>query len=861
MKGFNHRVRKAITATIAISAFVSGASWGADLADEKVILDQFYDATKGASWNPASNWKTEADVCKWQGIDCDAAKEHVVTISLAARNLAGPLPEELTGLTELNTLILNSNKLTGTIPENIGDLSKLADLELDRNQLEGSLPASMANLTALRTLFIFSNKLTGKISPDLDTVIDTLAQNSLNLEYNGLYSDANSNINDSTTQTLDAEVISISPDKTSATITWAPVSYTEAGGYEIVLTNNNDGNDFVTTVAGKDSNQTIVQGLQPGTDYTVVVRSFTNPHDHNLNKVTSDGQQFPGKTLSTIDNDSDGDGIGDNAEGKKDGLDSDKDGTPDYIDSDDDNDGILTKNELPTDLDTDGDGTPNYLDDDDDGDGVLTKDEPDGLDTDKNSIPNYLDKDDDGDGILTADELPVTNDEDGDGIPDYLDVKSKVLEETADKDAGGSGTTKPTVITSLGGGSMGLGLALFGLLGFMRKKNLQRIMLLPLAIASLLFSGLAAAEEGTDEPSDDMTATSGVTIERSQDTGNRGGRAYIGLGAGLSWLDPETKNTSVNVDDDQDFGAKLTLGYEISPFLALEGFASKLGEATFKPSGSIDYNNYGLGIVYNLFGHTAGFTPILSLGATQIDNSSSSVNYKRDENILGYAGLGVEYEFANTIALRGEYQYFAEDVQFLSLNVIKRFGGQKTKTIIVQQPAPPPQPAPAPIIIPAPAPAPTTIAPVWNIPDSDGDGISDIGDKCPNTPAGASIDEMGCAMFEGVLQGVNFETNSSRLTAHARSILDQVANELANFPKIKIEVQAHTDSKGSNSYNQALSGRRAQSVINYLASRGLSTRRMIPVGYGETRPIADNKTEAGRAQNRRVQFVVLKSSR
>ena len=147
----------------------------------------------------------------------------------------------------------------------------------------------------------------------------------------------------------------------------------------------------------------------------------------------------------------------------------------------------------------------------------------------------------------------------------------------------------------------------------------------------------------------------------------------------------------------------------------------------------------------------------------------------------------------------------------------------------------------------------------FSVPDSDGDGVNDIRDGCPNTPEGARVDEAGCAMFEGVLQGVNFEYNSSRLTGSAKQILDEVAAELQGYPTVKIEVQAHTDSDGSASYNQWLSERRAQSVIDYLGQLGISTARLIPMGYGETKPIADNSTEDGKARNRRVEFQVLRA--
>ncbi len=144
--------------------------------------------------------------------------------------------------------------------------------------------------------------------------------------------------------------------------------------------------------------------------------------------------------------------------------------------------------------------------------------------------------------------------------------------------------------------------------------------------------------------------------------------------------------------------------------------------------------------------------------------------------------------------------------------------------------------------------------------DADGDGVFDGLDKCPDTEAGAPVDERGCPkLFEKgrgtlVLEGVNFESNSATLTAASRAILDRVAEALLAWPEVRAEVGGHTDSSGSEAYNQRLSERRAQAVREYLISRGIPADRLTARGYGESRPIADNGTESGRAKNRRVEL-------
>jgi OOP family OmpA-OmpF porin len=138
--------------------------------------------------------------------------------------------------------------------------------------------------------------------------------------------------------------------------------------------------------------------------------------------------------------------------------------------------------------------------------------------------------------------------------------------------------------------------------------------------------------------------------------------------------------------------------------------------------------------------------------------------------------------------------------------------------------------------------------------DSDGDGVIDTLDQCPGTLKGTTVDKHGCPV-RLVLKGQHFQHNSAELTPNARIILDGVAQNLIAHPqKNDIEVQGHASSEGKDAYNLRLSQRRAQSVADYLKSKGV-TNRLVAKGYGETQPIADNSTEEGRALNRRVELI------
>ncbi len=110
-----------------------------------------------------------------------------------------------------------------------------------------------------------------------------------------------------------------------------------------------------------------------------------------------------------------------------------------------------------------------------------------------------------------------------------------------------------------------------------------------------------------------------------------------------------------------------------------------------------------------------------------------------------------------------------------------------------------------------------------------------------------------------VFPGVNFEFDSDRLTPGAKVILTSVAATLLKYPDTFIRIEGHTDSIGNDVYNQELSAKRAIAVKNYLVKKGINPDRLVAVGFGETRPIADNGTAEGRAMNRRIEFVVIEA--
>ncbi|WP_370390216.1 OmpA family protein [uncultured Winogradskyella sp.] len=152
-------------------------------------------------------------------------------------------------------------------------------------------------------------------------------------------------------------------------------------------------------------------------------------------------------------------------------------------------------------------------------------------------------------------------------------------------------------------------------------------------------------------------------------------------------------------------------------------------------------------------------------------------------------------------------------------------------------------------------------------PDTDGDGILDKDDKCPNE-AGVA-ENNGCPIINPspeVVKSLNtyardilFDTGKATFKKGTDEVLEAMVTIFKEYPRAKFAIEGHTDSTGSKATNQALSERRAQAVRDYLIANGIAADRLTAAGYGEDKPIADNNTRAGRAENRRVEVNLIKS--
>ncbi|MFT4906176.1 MAG: outer membrane protein OmpA-like peptidoglycan-associated protein [Oleispira sp.] len=617
------------------------------------------------------------------------------------------------------------------------------------------------------------------------------------------------------------------------------------------LDNNNDSDDDGISDADEDSN--LDKDNNPA----------TNPRD-------TDGDGIP----DYLDDDADNDGKLDSDERDEpydvnNPRDTDGDGIPDVIDADDtgtngsgdsDGDGIADNVECPSTpcRDTDSDGIPDYTDTDSDGDGVLDENEvgdnpAEPKDSDADGIPDIVDPvdgadgekggDSDGDGVADADECnswPNCVDSDNDGIADYLDEDSS---PEIDTPALAPAEDRGTVKTGVNGlGNMSAVFVILLSLMVLVRRNSAFVLIFP-----LFFSTFAAQAAWWDEMD-----------------------LYAGAGYGQSYLNPGVGGTSYSVDDHTQDAWKLTGGWDWNDHISIEGYYSDLGSVELNP-GELGYRMLGANAMLHYWARggervKGSIALYAKAGLNHMTNNGSNISYESKNQGQLFGAIGAELYLPKKFSVRFEIDSYDADASMLTLNIVKRFGfNSRTSRLpplpIVEEKPPQEEQFVAMIEeLPATAAGPKIVQLMPVVVDSDLDGLLDDEDQCPYTPKNVTINDLGCATYDGkvgdLIANVQFESNSSLLTEPSKIALNEIVSMLAIYTAVKIEVQAHSDNTGSADYNKKLSQRRAESVVKYLATKKISMDRLQALGHGEEKPIADNKTAEGRAKNRRVEFIL-----
>ena len=383
---------------------------------------------------------------------------------------------------------------------------------------------------------------------------------------------------------------------------------------------------------------------------------------------------------------------------------------------------------------------------------------------------------------------------------------------------------------------------------------------------------------------------------------------------GTDFVDSKTPLTGEKLSSDSNplFGG--ALGYRYDNGLGVEldyqhVLSFKIKNKLTGVTTNDDDENLGAVDGYYRFNRDGVFQPYLLLGAGWYEfQNTPKIGGEKKENVntvLGNAGLGAFIKLNDSWSLRGEVRdahSFGKNTYDDGLVLVGLTYAFGSKPAPAPEPAPvAPTPEPAPVVAPPPPPpapldsddkCPNTPAGVQvdatgcpldadgdgvpdyldkcpNTPagvqvdstgcplDSDGDGVPDYLDKCPNTPAGVVVDATGCpkVITEAIKQQINilFDTGKSVIKPEYKSEVEKVATLAKQYPTAYIEIQGYTDSKGNAKKNVKLSQARADAVrASLMKDFAIDPTHVTSKGYGAADPIADNKTEDGRAQNRRV---------
>ena len=242
------------------------------------------------------------------------------------------------------------------------------------------------------------------------------------------------------------------------------------------------------------------------------------------------------------------------------------------------------------------------------------------------------------------------------------------------------------------------------------------------------------------------------------------------------------------------------------------------------------------------FGLTDDFS-LYGLAGLGVQIFDSERGEHQKNGLFGNYGAGIKYQLTDSMALKFDLRHLMDigngrpdNTLLYNFGLAIPFGEKAAKV--------------APVA--APAPVAAKAAPK----DSDGDGVIDELDKCPDTMRGSKVDTVGCMTLVNL--NINFDTAKADIKDSYNSRIAEFAKVMNTDKNLKANIEAHTDSVGSVPYNQKLSERRAASAVKALTDLGVEKSRLKAVGYGKTRPIASNETAEGRAENRRVQAVITK---
>jgi outer membrane protein OmpA-like peptidoglycan-associated protein len=338
---------------------------------------------------------------------------------------------------------------------------------------------------------------------------------------------------------------------------------------------------------------------------------------------------------------------------------------------------------------------------------------------------------------------------------------------------------------------------------------------------------------------------------------------YVGAGVGQSSLTPyHLTSNEYDVDERSNAAWKLTAGFDVNDYVSLEGYYSDLGSTTLSSDtlndGKVGYRMAGADALLYYWSEGEKRLPnslalYVKAGLNQT-NTYHSRNIEENNDVRkAFAGLGAEVYLENHFSVRFEFESYNADASLLSLNLVKRFGFNSKKTVkrefvaVVEE-------------LPVTAAGPKVAFLIPVVLDSDLDGMLDDEDQCLNTLQGVVIDEFGCDNLKGIVDGLvenlQFDENTHNLTQASQAELDKIVGILNVGTAIGLKVTVYAENAGRTGYVENLSENRAESVLSYLAERGIASERMSAVGDTKEKPVADADLATADAKNSLVEFTL-----
>jgi OOP family OmpA-OmpF porin len=317
--------------------------------------------------------------------------------------------------------------------------------------------------------------------------------------------------------------------------------------------------------------------------------------------------------------------------------------------------------------------------------------------------------------------------------------------------------------------------------------------------------------------------------------------------AGQFYIAPglQKMNYDAEVGLDNDLGYVIGIGYDFTSRLSAEFSVMDLNPET-KAKRELDQDLWKIDVLYGLDFDLGRFKPFVvsGLGNSNIDGENDSI-----WDIGAGLRLPLNERWTWRTSIRNYYALGRdfEDQDFgIDTTLVYRFGGSRKSKASSNEP---PREG---------------VQEVVEVADADRDGVPDANDLCSDTPRSYAVDKDGCPIaIEEVARVellVNFDFDRSEVKEQYLPEIESVARFMEQYPDRVVELEGHTDSRGTDAYNLGLSQRRAEAVMAELVGRfGISPSRVSAKGFGESQPIGSNDSAQGRAENRRVITVVIKT--